>query len=78
MSYPREDGLDYDDEPGYERDPFEDWEPDTDAYEQRKADERWAAMSPLARARARLATWWYWRQRRRHPERYPQGQEAPF
>lgn len=77
MSNPGGDALDYDDEPDYERGPFEDWEPDPDVYEERKAEERWAAMSPLGRARERLRAWWHWRQRRRHPERYPQ-QEAPF
>lgn len=73
------DELRYDDEPGYERDPFEDAEPDTDAYEERRAEERWAALSPLARMRERLASWWYWRRWRRHPERFASyDHEAPF
>jgi hypothetical protein len=76
---PEVDELDYDDAPDYERDPFEDCEPDTDTYEERRAEEAWAAMSPLARMRARLESWWYWRQRRRHPERFASyDTEAPF
>lgn len=72
---------DVDDAPDYERDPFEDFEPDPEVYEERKAEEAWAATPALARvlilARSRLYWWRYWRRRRRHPERYPQ-QEAPF
>lgn len=77
------DELDYyDDEPGYERDEREDWEPDPEDWEERRAQEAWEDTPRIMRAWFLLVSRWryraYRRRVRRHPERYPQQSEAPF